>query len=142
MDISSTKFDVAIFDGKKFKHFVFKQSYDGFNEFLDVIKNINDEYMIAMESIGTYHLALKQFLNEKGFSVLILHPYSLKNFMRSFNHSKTDKIDSKNIAKAIYILREYAIRSSEPDDLILELRNLLRARKNIAKSLASLKTHL
>ncbi|GAB6190022.1 hypothetical protein JCM30566_17640 [Marinitoga arctica] len=137
IDISSTKFDVAVFDGKKFK-----QSYDGFNEFLDVIKNINDEYIIAMESTGTYHLTLKQFLNEKGISVLILHPYSLKNFMRSFNHSKTDKIDSKNIAKAIYILRKYAIKSSEPDDLILELRNLLRARKNIAKSLVSLKTHL
>ncbi|AEX85842.1 hypothetical protein XO10_10375 [Marinitoga sp. 1135] len=142
IDISSTKFDVAIFDGEKFKHYVFKQSYDGFNEFFDLIKGIDDEYMIAMESTGTYHVALKQFLNKKGIQVLVLHPYSLKNFMKSFSHSKTDKIDSKNIAKAVYILKDYVIKSSEPEDLVLELRNLLRARESIAKNLGSLKTQL
>lgn len=142
IDISSTKFDVAIFDGKKFKHHLFKQSYNDFYKFSKVIKSISDEYLIAMESTGTYHLALKQFLNRKGIDVLVLHPYALKNFMRSFNHSKTDKIDAKNIAKAVYILRDYVIKSSEPEDLVLELRNLLRARKSIVKTFTSLQVQL
>lgn len=142
IDISASKFDVAIFDGKKFKHFVFKQSYDSFQEFLEIIKNIDDEYIIAMESTGTYHLSLKQFLKENNINVIVLHPYSLKKFMKSFSHSKTDKMDAKNIAKAIYILGDFAIKSFEPDDSILELRNLLRLRKSLAKNLSSLKTQL
>ncbi|KLO20907.1 hypothetical protein X275_10960 [Marinitoga sp. 1197] len=143
IDISSKKFDVATFDGKKFKHFVFEQSYDGFNKFLlKVVKHVKDEYMIAMEATGTYHIPLKQFLNKRGIDILVLHPYSLKNFMRAFSHSKTDKIDAKNIAKAVYLLSDYVIKSSEPEDLVLELRNLLRARKSIVKTFTSLQVRL
>jgi transposase len=142
IDISASKFDVAIFDGKKFNHFVFEQSYDSFQEFLKIIKSINDEYVIAMESTGTYHLSLKQFLKENNIDTIVLHPYSLKNFMKSFSHSKTDKIDAKNIAKAIHILGDWVIKSFEPDDSLLELRNLLRSRKSLIKHLTALKTQL
>jgi len=69
----------------------------GFRKLLSEVP-ANAEFVF--EATGNYHYRLAYFLDSKGKSVKVLNPLSFKLWGRSLGgKAKTDKIDSKNLAK-------------------------------------------
>jgi transposase len=144
IDISSEKFDVAFYDPKanKYTTQVFRQSKKGFKKFLSKLENLHEEVSIAMESTGIYDNNLFEFLNEQGYEVVLFHPYSVKNFLKSYSNSKTDEIDARNLALALFVLGDKAVFSTTLPKEILSLRKLVRFRSSIVREQTRLQIQL
>lgn len=109
IDVAKEKFDVTIciVDAFGKESFVttdsFLNSKSGFNKLIKwVRKNCdkNCETTYVMEATGVYHENLAYFLHELKQRVVIVLPNKVKNYAKCLNiKSKTDKIDSKIIAK-------------------------------------------
>ncbi|MFI3261848.1 MAG: IS110 family transposase [Rikenellaceae bacterium] len=109
IDVSKKKFDVTICmvsaSGKE--SFVttdpFDNSKSGFNRLIKWVRKTCDknyETTFVMEATGVYHENLAYFLHELNQRVVIALPNKVKNYAKCLNiKSKTDKIDSKVIAK-------------------------------------------
>lgn len=70
-------------------------------EDLDVLlKKLDGELKIVMEATGIYHLPILAFLQEKGYFIAVINPFSMKKYARDNNirGAKTDKLDSVRIA--------------------------------------------
>ena len=54
-----------------------------------------------MESTGVYHLSIAYFLQQNGIFVSVVNALKVANFNKAenFRHTKTDSIDSTNIAR-------------------------------------------
>jgi transposase len=144
VDISSEKFDVAFYYPQKDKYVVqtFRQSKNGFKKFSSKLNNIHDDVSIAMESTGIYDHSLLEYLRDSGFNVVLLHPYAVKNFLRARSHSKTDTIDAKNLAFALFKLGDDAVVSTTIPDELLSLRKLVRFRASLVKEYSNLQKQL
>jgi transposase len=144
VDISSEKFDVAFYYPQKDKYVVqtFRQSKNGFKKFSSKLDNIHDDVSIAMESTGIYDYSLLEYLRDSGFNVVLLHPYAVKNFMRARSHSKTDTIDAKNLAFALFKLGDDAVVSTTIPNELLSLRKLVRFRASLVKEYSNLQKQL
>ena len=87
-------------------------------------------FRIILESTSRYHERFLHLLHEAGLPACIVQPRLLKAYARSLGHtSKTDKLDAK--AMAHYGCVRDARLWSPFSKHILELRDLLRARKNL-----------
>jgi len=144
IDISSEKFDVAFYDSHSDKYTTqaFRQSKKGFEKFVTKLENLHEEVSIAMESTGVYDNSLFEFLNERGYEVILFHPYSVKNFLKSYSNSKTDEIDAKNLALALFILGDNAKVSTKLPKEMLALRKLVRFRSSIVREQTRLQIQL
>jgi transposase len=120
----------------------FRQSKNGFKKFSSKLNNIHDDVSIAMESTGIYDYSLLEYLRDSGFNVVLLHPYAVKNFMRARSHSKTDTIDAKNLAFALFKLGDDAVVSTTISDELLSLRKLVRFRTSLVKEYSNLQKQL
>ncbi len=60
-----------------------------------------DEIKVVMESTGVYHLSIAYFLQQNGLFVSVVNALKVANFNKAenFRHTKTDSIDSTNIAR-------------------------------------------
>ena len=60
-----------------------------------------DEIKVVMESTGVYHLSIAYFLQQNGIFVSVVNALMIANFNKAenFRHTKTDSIDSTNIAR-------------------------------------------
>lgn len=60
-----------------------------------------DEIKVVMESTGVYHLSIAYFLQQNGIFVSVANALKVANFNKAenFRHTKTDSIDSTNIAR-------------------------------------------
>ena len=90
--------------------FLVKNSYLGFNYFLDKLSkhNINiSDCLVGMESTGHYSENLINFLHNKGFNIGIINPIQ-NDALRNSNirKTKTDKIDTYLIIQSL-ILKYY-----------------------------------
>lgn len=109
IDISKLKFDVTICISDVFckESYIttdsFANSKAGFNKFIKWTRKQCDKSIATtyvMEATGVYHEELAYFLHGLNQRVVIMLPNKVKNFARCLNiKSKTDKIDSKIIAK-------------------------------------------
>lgn len=99
IDISKDVFDVSGADGK---HYQFKNDLSGFKKLL----NLTNEFShCVMESTGVYHLRLSYYLDEKGITVSVENPLSIKRFIQMrLTKIKTDKSDSQ-------MIYDYAVNS-------------------------------
>jgi len=94
VDISKPFFDVVDHKGK---HDQFANDSKGFKSFL---KNIKKESLVVMEATGYYHYRLAQYLYEKGITVSVVNPLSVKRFIQmKLSKVKTDKSDAKAICE-------------------------------------------
>ena len=144
IDISSEKFDVAFYEPKTKKYTLqtFRQSRKGFKKFASKLENLHEEISIAMESTGIYDNNIYEFLNDLGYEVILFHPYSVKNFLKSYSNSKTDQIDAKNLALALFVLGDNAVVSTKLPKEIQALRKLVRFRSSIVKEQTRLQIQL
>ena len=115
--------------------FLVKNSYLGFNYFLDKLSehNINiTDCLIGMESTGHYGENLINFLHNKGFNIGIINPIQTDALRNSnIRKTKTDKIDTYLIIQSL-MLKHYTPFISK-DIKILELSRICRHRDDVLK---------
>jgi transposase len=86
------------------KNFRFNHTLDGFNSFLNLYHNaeeeLNSKPKVFFESTGIYHLTLLHFLTNQGIDVGIINPL-ITNSNKNYNirKVKNDKLDSFSIAR-------------------------------------------
>lgn len=94
VDISKSFFDVVDQDGK---HDQFSNDAKGFK---GLLKFIQKDSLVVMEATGYYHYRLAQYLYEKGITVSVVNPLSVKRFIQmKLSKIKTDKSDAKAICE-------------------------------------------
>lgn len=103
IDISKSKFDVALLLNNKVKTKKFDNNLSGFlslTEWLNA-KEIDIQTLhVCMEATGRYSNALANHLFEKGYQVSVVNPARTKGFALSeLSRNKTDKADAQLIAR-------------------------------------------
>ena len=94
VDISKDVFDVMNTQGV---HQQFSNTLKGFKGF---IKLVFKGSLIVMEATGYYHYCLAQYLYEKGYTVSVVNPLSVKRFIQmKLSKVKTDKSDARAICE-------------------------------------------
>ena len=65
-----------------------------------LLNKLDGEIRVVMEATGVYHLPILTFLQEKGYFVSVINPYSMKKYAEdnSLRRAKTDRLDSIMIA--------------------------------------------
>lgn len=65
-----------------------------------LLNKLDGEIRVVMEATGVYHLPILTFLQEKGYFVSVINPYSMKKYAKdnSLRRVKTDRLDSIMIA--------------------------------------------
>lgn len=92
VDISKSFFDVVDQNGR---HDQFSNDVKGFKSLL-----IHKDSLVVMEATGYYHYRLAQYLYEKGITVSVVNPLSVKRFIQmKLSKIKTDKSDAKAICE-------------------------------------------
>lgn len=83
--------------------FTIKNSHDGFEELLSVLRSLDhqNEIRIGFESTGHYALNLELFLEKAHYSFMEFNPVLLAKFNKSqsLRRTKTDAIDCASIAR-------------------------------------------
>jgi len=102
VDIAKLKFDVASLNNGKYKHKVFTNNEQGYQQFINwlLLLFADDKLLICMEATGAYSLPLAEFMVNQGYAVSMVNPAKIKAFARSeLSRTKTDKADAKLIAR-------------------------------------------
>ena len=81
----------------------FQNTNEGFNQFLNLLKSIDNskEIRIGFEATGHYGMNLKLFLEKNGYSFMEFNPKLVKEFIsgQTLRKTKTDKKDAYQITK-------------------------------------------
>lgn len=130
IDIAKKKFDVAIcIENNKFKHKVFANNTQGFNDFYQWLMKFDGKMLFVMEATNIYYEDLADFLHSKDLSVAVINPKTMPNFSKCLNlRNKTDKVDAKALAEFARIQSD-RIRLYEPKTKIE--RELLRKNRQL-----------
>lgn len=102
VDIAKFKFDVASLSHGKYKHKVFTNNEQGYNQFIHWLASLfsDAKLLICMEATGAYSLPLAEFMVNQGYAVSVVNPAKIKAFASSeLSRTKTDKADAKLIAR-------------------------------------------
>ena len=103
IDISKSKFDVALLFNNKVKTKKFDNNLSGFLGLIDWLntKEIDIQMLhVCMEATGRYSDALANYLFEKGYQVSVVNPARIKGFALSeLSRNKTDKADAQLIGR-------------------------------------------
>ena len=101
VDISKLTFDVALLNDNKVKTKKFSNTFKGFSELKQWLKNKGiDTVHACMEATGGYEAKLAQYLYDNNFKVSVVNPARIKGFsMSKLARVKTDKADSELIAR-------------------------------------------
>lgn len=101
IDVSKSKFDVALLRGGKHKHKKFSNDTEGFEALCGWLGKQGVQSLHAcMESTGVYGEGLGEYLHDIGFDVSVVNPARIKGFSQSeLIRSKTDKVDASLIAR-------------------------------------------
>jgi transposase len=112
IDISKEKFDACCIgsDGERLFRISASMSKAGFDELLMKVSSISgpkESILIGMESTACYHINLFSFLTSKGFTVIIINPLLISNFMKlQLRKTKTDKKDTMVIAQFLRLKKD------------------------------------
>ncbi|WP_372589462.1 IS110 family transposase [Fervidobacterium pennivorans subsp. shakshaketiis] len=141
IDVSKDKFNVCAISNPS--SIIFESSFDmsqqGFSSFANKLSAFpKQSIIIAMESTGCYHLNLLAFLSSNDFACAAFNPLTVKNFA-SLRKTKTDKIDARIIATALFYLQHQIPSSAFVNS---ELRDIVRARENIIHRIAKVKGNI
>jgi transposase len=141
IDISKNFFNVSIVNrrGEEIKRFKFDMDIYHFNKLLEELNGFNKKsIIIGMESSGVYHINLYSFLRENSYNVSLINPLIISSFTKlSLRKSKTDRKDSKEIAKYLLMVDEN-INYFESN----EIKYLVRERERISKEIGRIKNDI
>jgi transposase len=141
IDISKNFFNVSIVNRRveEIKRGKFNMDSYGFNKLIEELNEFNKRYIIiGMESSGVYHMTLYSFLKEKEFDVSLINHLLISSFTKlSLRKTKTDRKDSKEIAKYLLMVDEN-VNYFESN----EIKYLVRERERIFKEIAKIKNDI
>jgi len=115
--------------------FSIQNNQDGFNELLSRLDNLsvkNTDILSGLEATNNFWENIYEFLNAKGFKVILLNPYFVNKFREALRmKGKTDDIDTLVITS---LLRTGEYGSCLiPDEIALTLRELVKLRYEFLK---------
>lgn len=135
IDVSKSTIDVA--EHKTGLHQKFQNNQKGFLELEKWLKQSTkvkqQNWLICMEHTGYYGLPVKCFFNKKNIDVCLEHPYQIKHSM-GLQRNKTDKADSKVIARYAWLHREELKPSTTSTNVVLKLQTLLSYRDRLVNT--------
>ena len=145
IDISKEKFDACCIggDGERLFRMSASMSRAGFDELIMKVSSIRgpkESILIGMESTACYHINLFSFLTSKGFSVIIINPLLISNFMKlQLRKTKTDKKDAGVIAEFLRMKKD-SLRQNvlSPDNA--DMRDLARQRESLVDQMTAIKS--
>lgn len=128
IDVAKDKHDCVILNqlGEVLhKPFTIKNDKAGFQKILDITNSISseiDEFQVALEATGHYHLNLLNFLLGNNFTSFVLNPLHTNLYRKSqtLRKTKTDKTDAVSIAKMLFSeldLQPYSSKQQQSEDL-------------------------
>ncbi len=148
IDISKKWIDVGVtVDGQKpaMPHRRFSNNSSGFIAMLRWIKRESpgreqplEQWVFGMEHTGIYTLPLTLFLEEQGLAYVLHSGLHIKRSL-GLKRGKDDQVDSKGIARYIYLRRDELKISKLPSRVILKIKNLLTFRARLIKYRNALK---
>lgn len=144
IDISKETFDACCMDTSGEKTFQLSASMDraGFDELLrrlSLLEGPREAVLIGMESTACYHLNLFSFLASRGFTVIIINPLLISNFMKlQLRKTKTDKKDAVVIAQFL-VLNKDSLSSNVVSPESSDLRDLARQRESLLDQMTAIK---
>jgi transposase len=103
IDVSKGKSTIAIF--KPYgeivaKPFDVKHTKEDLQSLAAMIRHLNDEVRVTMESTGIYHWPVLQTLLANDIFTVVVNPYAMKLYRKqSIRKGKTDKMDAMAIAQ-------------------------------------------
>lgn len=131
IDISKSKYDVALLRDGKIKNKVFENNPMGFEALTKWLAKLGIEgdarVHACMEATGTYGEALSLYLADQGHVVSVVNPMRVKGFgMSMMARTKTDKSDAKVIARFCEAMKpaDWTPPSREMRDLRALVRRL------------------
>ena len=104
VDISKERFDACCIASHGDRLFNLSASMDrkGFEELIQQLSALSvprDPVLVGMESTACYHINLYSFLVSLGYTVIIMNPLLISNFVKlQLRKTKTDKKDAYVIA--------------------------------------------
>jgi transposase len=145
IDISKEKFDACCIggDGGRLFRMSASMSRAGFDELLMKVSSIGghkESILIGMESTACYHINLFSFLTSKGFTVIIINPLLISNFMKlQLRKTKTDKKDAGVIAQFLRMKKDSLCQNVlSPDNA--DMRDLARQRESLVDQMTAIKS--
>lgn len=145
IDISKEKFDACCIgsNGEKLFRVSASMSKVGFDELLMKVSFIagpKDSILIGMESTACYHINLFSFLTSQGFTVVIINPLLISNFMKlQLRKTKTDKKDAMVIAQFLRMKKDSLSQNVlTPDNA--DMRDLARQRESLVDQMTAIKS--
>lgn len=139
IDVSKKTIDVFLYN--QGKHSQFTNDNAGFGKMAKWIKSQGlspGEVIVCFEHTGWYCLLLGYYLHENGYSYSCVNPMEIKRSM-GLKRGKTDKADSKEIARYAWLRREEAVLSVPPPKILIELQRMMSLREQLVKQATSLK---
>jgi transposase len=89
-------------------------SREGFERLLQELSSLSvpaESVLMGMESTACYHVNLYSFLVSLGYSVLVMNPLLISNFVKlQLRKTKTDKKDAYVIAQFLLLTRRQITR--------------------------------
>jgi transposase len=145
IDISKEKFDACCIgsNGEKLFRMSASMSRAGFDELIMKVSSIRgpkESILIGMESTACYHINLFSFLTSKGFTVIIINPLLISNFMKlQLRKTKTDKKDAMVIAQFLRMKKDSLFQNVlSPDNA--DMRDLARQRESLVDQMTAIKS--
>ena len=147
IDISKETFDGCCINGQGKKVFSLSSSMDreGFEELTGQLSSLcfgQESVLIGMESTACYHVTLYSFLISLGYSVVIINPLLISNFVKlQLRKTKTDKKDAYVIAQFLLLNRD-SLSQTILSSNISDLRDLSRQRESLVDQMSSTKSEI
>jgi len=147
IDVSKETFDASCINTKGERLFNLSASMDrkGFEELMKRLSTLStpkESVLVGMESTACYHINLYSFLVSLGYSVMVIHPLLISNFVKlQLRKTKTDKKDAYVIAQFLLLNRDCLSQTILSSD-ISDLRDLSRQRESLVDQMSSTKSEI
>ncbi len=147
IDVSKERFDVSCINTKGERLFNLSASMDrkGFEELIKQLSTLStpqESVLVGMESTACYHINLYSFLVSLGYSVMVINPLLISNFVKlQLRKTKTDKKDASVIAQFLLLNRDSLYQTILSSD-ISDLRDLSRQRESLVDQMSSTKSEI
>jgi transposase len=147
IDVSKETFDACCINAKGERLFSLSTSMNrkGFEELIKQLscQSVSQEsVLVGMESTACYHINLYSFLVSLGYSVMVINPLLISNFVKlQLRKTKTDKKDASVIAQFLLLNRDSLCQTLISSDFS-ELRDLSRQRESLVDQMSSIKSEI
>jgi transposase len=139
IDVSKKTIDVYQYTVNQHKQFT--NNTAGFKKMISWVKQRKlpkSELLFCFEHTGWYCIALGYFLHSDGLRYCCVNPMEIKRSM-GLKRGKSDKADSKEIARYAWLRRAELSPSTPPPAKLIELQRMMSLREQLVKHTTSLK---